>query len=338
MNTNTSQSKTLRGFSLVELLVAVSVLVILGWLISQVTVSVTRMTKQSNRIIDTASQVRLAFDRIGMDLAGLVKRSDVDFTTNDVFIGTKNILLFLSNVSSAGSSTGISTSNNRGISVVAYRVTTHSDNNNMPGLLRAGKAIPWKTVGTAENAKFMGLQSNGLPMRFTDLVAPPLVGFPAGLLPGVSDFDVLAPGVIRMVVGFQLYPDNNAVELSDGTNPIPNQSQGQIVYSPPIRWVTPVGGGTAVKYVDLSRISAVVVGLVAIDLNSQLLASASQLGDLSGAFNTPGNNVNQTPVQAWAPIANKVNSMPATVPLPVRQAVRVYEHFFPITPFTAKGP
>jgi hypothetical protein len=146
--------------------------------------------------------------------------------------------------------------NNRGLSVIAYRVVAHSDNNNLPCLVRAGKSIPWHVTSSVGNTKFMGLQSNSLPVRFTDVETATTVGFPHELLPANdADYDVLAAGVIRMVIGFQLYPDNQSVKLQDGTSANPNLGQGQIVYSPPIRTVTSSSGVSA-DNIDFNSISA----------------------------------------------------------------------------------
>lgn len=323
-----------RAFSLVELLAAMVVLAILGLIMSQITGSITRSTKQSTRIMDASAQARLAFDRIGFDLAGLVKRRDTDFVAQNFSSSRATpILLFLSSVPSSG----IATANNRGLSVISYEISIHPDNPDSQGtpracLIRAGKAIPWVATGTTPSAGFMGLQSNGLPQTFAN------VSFPASLLPSNElDFDVLSAGVIRMVVGFQLYPDNQPVQLLNAPSPNPNAARGQIVYNPPIRNVTS-STGAIVPYIDLNRVSAIVVGLVTVDGENLRLLSAAQAVQLGNAFAIPADSDNKTPVQAWMATSNNVNSLPSSVPLPVRQAVRVYERTYPITPFTTQSP
>ncbi len=323
-----------QGFSLVELLAAMAVLAILGLILSQITGSITRSTKQSTRIMDASAQARLAFDRIGFDFAGLVKRRDTDFVAQNLSsAGATSLLLFLSTVPSSG----IPTAENRGLSVIAYRVSTHSDNEDPQGtprvcLTRAGKAIPWRSIGSTPAAGFMGLQANGLPQTFTS------GSFPPALLPSNElDFDVLSAGVIRMVIGFQLYPDNKPVLLLNASPPNPNLARGQIVYHPPTRLVTSSTGATA-EYIDLNRISAIVVGVVTVDGENLRLLNADQAVLLGNAFATPVDSDNKTPVQAWTTTANSVASLPTTVPLPVRQSVRVYERTYPITPFTTQSP
>ena len=321
------------GFSLLELLTSIAVLALLGAVILQITVAVARTTNLSNRLLDRASQARLAYERIGMDLAGSLKRNDVDFLAANVPVGgTNKVLQFITGVSSSGKSQGLTSDNNRGLSVVAYRLVPHADNNNLPCLVRAGKTIPWHVAGPVSNAKFMGLQSDGLPVRFTDVAASPKVGFPQELLPSNdADYDVLGAGVIRVVIGFQLYPDNQPVKLQDGT--LPGLSQGQIVYSPPVRTVLS-SDGVAASYVDFTRISALVVGLITFDLKSQALVTAAQIEKLAGAFPVPASG---SILAAWAPIAGDVARLPADVPLPARQALRASERYFPITPFPTRN-
>lgn len=315
------------GFTLIELLAAMAVLAILGLILVQLTNVISRTTNLSNRAIDAAAQARLAFERIGMDLEGLVIRDDTDFqAVNASAASGNNALLFISSVTSAG----ISSSNNRGVSVIAYRVAAHAYNQNRACLIRFGRPIPWSSTGAVANAGFMGLKNNGLPLLFTDAT------FSAFLPSSPSDFEVLVAGVIQMVIGFQLYPDNAAVTLANGTAIA--HARGQIVYSPPMRSLSSSDGMTTVSLVDLSRVSALVVGVVTLDLNSLNLLDATQVSALGGVFTTPSTDV--TPVRAWMATANAAvaSATLASVPLPARQSVRVFERFYPITPFGGKTP
>ncbi|MBN8712286.1 MAG: hypothetical protein BGO12_14425 [Verrucomicrobia bacterium 61-8] len=302
-----------RAFSLVELLAAVAVFVILALVLVQITNATNQSTRASTRMLDAASQSRLVFDRLGRDLANLLKRDDIDF-----HVGTganADLLGFFSLVPSA------SVGSNRGLSLIAYRIGTPAGNVNHPCLLRAGKALSWDAT------EFFGLApTSGLPLAWEEL--------PAGLQPGQDDFDLLAPGVIRMVVGFQLYPDNGPAVLANGA--VIEHARGQVVYSPPIRVLSSANGGATAKYVDLCRISALVVGLVVIDQDSLIPLSAAQVQALSGAFPEPMDS--QPPLQTWGDVATGAsgNSLLSGIPLPARQAVRVYQRFYPLNPFAGK--
>jgi len=302
--------KNLNAFTLVELLVSMAVLVLLAVLLLEITSAASRLIRLSNRQIDAASQVRLVFDRLGADLADLVMDDSTDFLAVNSISGTTNTLQFVSAVSSAGSPTG----GNRGLSVVAYRLAASADNRDKLSLLRAGKPVGW------ENTEFRGLGADQVPMAFTDPT------FPADLIPAASsDFDVLAPAVLQIMIGFQLSPDNLPVTLQDGTS-VAN-ARGQIVYSLPIRELTPAGGGPNVTRVDLSRVAAVIVGVAAIDSESQKLLTPDEVALLSAAFSgVPA--VNQLPVDKWMTDTVNLSNLPTGVPLSARQAVRLYQRAF----------
>jgi hypothetical protein len=265
----------------------------------------------------------------------------VPFQAQNAAIGATNLLLFVSNVTSAPASL---TTANRDASILAYEVAVPAgggnagaDGNQRPCLIRAGMAIPWTTTG------YFGLDGTGLPVSFSG--TPTTV--PAALLPANtaqnSDFDILAPGVIRLIVGFQLYPDDQPATLADGTA-VAN-CVGQVVYSPPVRSAAPYGGATAsnpaVKVIDVSRISALVVGLVVIDLNSLRLLNATQVTALGSAFTVPAVSAQATintlplPVSYWEPKAETPSLLPSSVPLPALQSLRVFQRFYPITPYAS---
>jgi type II secretory pathway pseudopilin PulG len=297
------------AFTLLEILVAVAVTALLGVLIVQLIAATTSATQQSNRGIDAASQARLAFDRIGMDLAARLRRTDVDFAaTSSLAASTNTPLLFYSEVTSAG----LATTNNRGLSLVGYQISTNAE---MPRrcLLRGGRAVGWADGG------LIGSSTNGLPA--------PLSTAPLRLEPG--DFDVLASAVIHAVVGFQLYPDGQSARLANGD--VVPEAAGQWVYSAPVR-LNPDGAPSAL--IDVTRISSLIVGVVAMDPRTMDLLNDSQVGQLAAAFAAPDNG--QLPMAKWAAIADNPDSFPASIPLPARQSLRVFQRAFPVTPFVPR--
>lgn len=294
------------AFTLLEVLVAVAVTALLGVLIVQLITATTSATLQSNRGIDAAAQARLAFDRIGMDLAARLRREDVDFVAaSSLAASTNTPLLFYAEVTSAG----LASTNNRGLSLVGYRISTNAE---MPRrcLLRAGRPVAWSDAG------FLGSNTNGLPV--------PLPAAPGG--PAASDFDVLASAVIHAAVGFQLYPDGQPARLANGDSIA--KAGGQVVYSAPVR-SNP--DGTPSSLIDVARISALIVGIVAMDPRAMELLDDSQVGAIAAAFPAP--ETGRLPLALWASIADNPNSFPASIPLPARQAPRVFQRAFPITPY-----
>jgi len=314
-------SHSRRAFTLIELMVAIGVLLLLVVFIAQINGTIATTIRLSNQKNTTDSDARLALGCLGQDIQNLVKRSDVDFLGGNPSVRKAGsgpfLLLFLSKTASAGTPAG----GNRKVSLIGYQIGPSPENGNRPCLLRGAKAVGWA------NAGFMGLGVTGLPVRFDD------PSFSSALLPSAgaspSDFDVLAPGVIRLVVAFQLYPDNQQAILEDGT--VLPAALGQWVYSPPVRKLAPAGGGAEVAYADLSRVSAVGAGIVVVDRATLKLLDAAQVARIAGHFPVPPPN--QTPLQAWkGPLNGIVDALAGSVPLAALQSVRTYECVYPVTP------
>jgi len=303
----------LRAFTLLEVLIGVVLLSILGVVIAQLITATSRAARMSNIGIDAAAQARLAFDRMELDLSALIKRTDVDFAaTNSIGAGTPIPFMFLSEVTSPG----IVSTNNRGVSLVGYEINTTADTPK-PGLLRGSVPLAW--AGTNSQG-VVGLRGNGLPT--------PIASLPISI--GPQDFDVLAPAIIRAVIGFQLYPSGEDTELANGATV---KARGQVVYSPPILYDA---NDNASKQIDRSLISSLIVGLVALDPEAQKSIDASQITTLAGCFPLPPDG--ELPVSNWTPICDNAAGLPASVPLPARQSLRVFQRAFPITPFGASVP
>ncbi len=67
------------GFTLAELLVTIGVLVLLVLLFTQLLNSAATITTLGHKQMDADSQARQLLDRMAIDFAQMVKRSDVDF-------------------------------------------------------------------------------------------------------------------------------------------------------------------------------------------------------------------------------------------------------------------
>ena len=74
----TRQPRATGGFTLAELLVTVGVLVVLVLLFTQLLNSTATITTLGHKQMDADSQARQLLDRMAIDFAQMVKRSDVD--------------------------------------------------------------------------------------------------------------------------------------------------------------------------------------------------------------------------------------------------------------------
>src|SRR5438067_8421966 len=77
------------AFTLVELLISVGVLALLILLVSQLMNSATAVARTGNKHIDTDTQARAVLDRMALDFAKMLKRTDIDYYVKAP-IGYKN--------------------------------------------------------------------------------------------------------------------------------------------------------------------------------------------------------------------------------------------------------
>src|SRR5689334_6522375 len=141
------------AFSLMELMVCMALLSILGLLVVQISGAIQQTAAHGNRTIDAAAQARLALERIGLDLAGLVNRPDVDFVSAPSSTAGSDLLKMIAMV---GTSDATPNFKNRNASVITYRVQAHPDNANRRCLVRGARAAGWNTSG------IYGLEADGM--------------------------------------------------------------------------------------------------------------------------------------------------------------------------------
>src|SRR5204862_2074470 len=71
--------RAVSGFTLAELLITIGVLVLLVFLITQLLNSAATVTTLGHKQMDADAQTRQLLDRMTLDFAQMVKRSDVDY-------------------------------------------------------------------------------------------------------------------------------------------------------------------------------------------------------------------------------------------------------------------
>ncbi len=69
----------LAGFTLIEIMVAVAVLVILILFVAQLTNSATAITRVGTKHMDADTQARTVLDRLGFDIGRMIRRNDLDY-------------------------------------------------------------------------------------------------------------------------------------------------------------------------------------------------------------------------------------------------------------------
>jgi hypothetical protein len=232
----------LAAFTLAELAVTVGVLVLLVLLFTQLLNSAATITTLAHKQMDADSQARQLLDRMAIDFAQLVKRSDVDFfgkgTTAPNSVGGamtgNDRIAFYSGVPGYYPPTGSQSP----VSLVAYRVNSDSTSSSYNKMERMGKGLVWN-----------GVSSTDTPVVFMPLTI--LATWPAATSSSTSDtaYEVIGPQVFRFEYCYLL------------------KANGSLSSTPPG---------------DISGIAAIVVDIAAIDPKSNVLLTDTQIASLAG--------------------------------------------------------
>ena len=67
------------GFTLAEMLISIVVITLIILMVGQLMTSATAVTRTGNKHIDTDTQARAVLDRMALDFAKMLKRTDVDY-------------------------------------------------------------------------------------------------------------------------------------------------------------------------------------------------------------------------------------------------------------------
>src|SRR5262249_4448812 len=151
------------AFSLIEILVAVSVVMFIVVILGKLTGHATTVTRTGGKHIDTDTQARTVLDRMAVDFARMLKRTDVDYYLkgSSGYTGHGNghgyghkvtsgqqgsdQIAFFSQVSGYYPSTGSQSP----ISLVAYRVNSLPASPTYLRLERMGKGLLWNGVSNS---------------------------------------------------------------------------------------------------------------------------------------------------------------------------------------------
>ena len=166
------QQKT--AFTLSEMLVSIAVLSLIVLLVARLFNGASAVTTAGNRRMDVESQARPLLNRLGIDLAQMVKRSDVDYFVKSGSAQPGNDQIAFYSVVPGYSATAASP-----ISLVAYRINAQNRAERM------GKGLIWN-----------GDSSSGTPIVFLPVtIATNWVA--ATNNSADPDYELIAPNVFR---------------------------------------------------------------------------------------------------------------------------------------------
>jgi len=272
------------GFTLAELLVSVFVLGIIVFMVAQLMTSATAITRTGHKYIDTDTQARAVFDRMALDFAQMLKRSDVDYYlkqkvgynghgnghgwghTRTTDLGSDQMAFFsqVPGYNSTGSSF------QSPISLIAYRVNQDDANaGNDPAYLklqRMGKALLWNGVfnATSTNAIFPIVF---LPQTIASVSSwsPAINNFQTGNASSSQDqdYETIGPGVFRFEY-YYLLKNGYVTDWPWDRRDMPDQ---QTIANP--------------INIGLSQVEAIAVTIAVIDQAGRALITPASLTDLA---------------------------------------------------------
>jgi type II secretory pathway pseudopilin PulG len=360
-----------RAFTLAELVVSIGVLVILALLAIQLLNSAAIVTTLGHKQMDADSQTRQLLDRMAVDFAQMVKRSDVDYYVKSSAIppptGVRNLLwtgndkiAFYSAVPGFYPPTGSQSP----VSLVAYRVNAQNK------LERMGKGLVWNAVSTADTPVVFMPIPLASPLPIAELPNPTPNPLPTPAWPTVADFtasptpepnvEVIGPQVFRFEYYYLLKGQTDPTSgftytaiLSDTPwdtricscptpAPTPTPTPGASATPTPIPTPTPPSLCCHTAPEGMQDVAAVVVAIAVIDPKSKVLVTDAQLARLNGADGQPPVLVDyaagMTPGQLLAQWRAALDLNTVGLSRPAISGIRVYERYLYLSPPTLLTP
>jgi hypothetical protein len=297
------QRERFSAFTLAELLVTMSVLVLLVFLLTQLLNSAATTMTSGHKRMDADSQARQLLDRMAIDFDQMLKRTDVSYyvkTTGNTQAGNDQIAFF-SAVPGYYNQAGY----NSNASVVAYRINADSTSASYNKLERMGKGFPLNGAYTTAP----------IPLLFRDGTTNTTI---QGVWPAAassttadSDYETAGPQVFRFEYYYLL-----SSSPSFGT---PNQlSAGP--------W-----SSTDTFSVSVKDVAAIVVAIAVIEPKSRVLLTTANMEKLAGANGRTSPLVDFTTdwipgqlLSTWQTALDGITDMPR----PAISGIRLYERYF----------
>ena len=280
------------AFTLTEMIISIAVLALIVLFTTRLFYSATTATTQGSKRIEADAETRPVLDRMQIDVASMLKRTDLDYYLKDAAnpqTGNDQIAFF-SQVPGYYPSTGSQSP----ISVVGYRINSvgsSSTSNNR--LERLAKGLVWNGVSASDTPLvFLPLTIAGTWPTATNAAADP-------------DYEVVGPQIFRFEYYYQLVG-------------------GNLTTTP---W-TGAAGHTAVN--GLQDVVALEVAIALIDQKSRVLVSDAQLAAISaGLGDFDASNMQRGDLlAAWQATLNSTT----TIPRSAVSAIRLAHRTLPISP------
>jgi prepilin-type N-terminal cleavage/methylation domain-containing protein len=341
-----------RGFTLTELLVAVFVVTLIILMVTQLMSSATAITRTGNKHIDTNTQARAVFDRMALDFAQMLKRTDIDYYVKQRTgysghgnghgwgrgrngdLGSDQIAFF-SQVPGYYPD-GYTSGQQSSISLVAYRVNeSNSSNPAYTRLERMAKGLVWNAVDTNINQNTAKYPIVFLPQTIAGIGRPwaPAINNDNNANNSIDPdgtYEIIGPGVFRFEYYYLL-------------------KNGRVTDWPWDRWDFPDQQTISnPQKIGLTQVEAIAVAIAVIDPAGRALIDAGSsspgfsslpnlAADLADFKNANGRGVGGQKIgdleYQWKTVVESVASTGLTpsglrVPPEAAKAIRIYNRYF----------
>jgi prepilin-type N-terminal cleavage/methylation domain-containing protein len=315
-----------RGFTLVELVVSITVLVLVMVTVAQIVSDTQRISTASEKSLGADSEARMVFDRIAVDVALMVKRVDVDYLLNRQAI---NDSLFFYSEAPAFPVSGSTIQQQNSVALVGYRI------NSQYQLERLGKGLTWNAI-PSDGMVFLTYASFPLTASSTPVSGSTLLtAFPTVVNSGSTDanYHVLGPDVFRFEFCYLLSPYTNSAGIRQPAtySNVPWNSSHQYAISSSTIARTDLTG------IGLSDVQALVFSMAVLDSTSRkMLPSSSSLSTAASLLKDPlDSDLASTPPKlmatTWQGVMNSGSFVAgAGIPKAAANQVRVYQRVFPL--------
>lgn len=318
------------GFTLLELMVAVSVLAILCGLVMQLMGSATRVTGNARQAADCDAQARFALSQIARDISHRIRRPDVDAYV-EKNSGNDRFYLFSE---TPGYNPALTNPLDKSpTSLVGYRLT--QKNSQVLGTLmhleRCAIGLPWSAgTGSIRPLPFVALDPFRKPVPSTTLAGGDGRGQGGtfeDLLAQRNEFQSyyqeVASNVIRFEVSLLLKPGLDVEKTEQSRFPTAEELSKN-----PARLLGNGEVNTELARYGFTRISAVVVSLAIVDSRSVTQVSLDEL--LKAANALPDTQPNLYPVLPMDQWNQTFQTMSAGWPRPLTAGIRFYQRAIPL--------
>ena len=336
----------LAGFTLIEIMVAVAVLVILIVFVAQLTNSATAITRVGTKHMDADTQARTVLDRLGFDIGRMIRRNDLDYYIKGAAAYTGHGNGHGWGKKLTGGQQGSDqcaffasvpgyypqTSGQGPISLVAYRINQNSTTATEPylQLQRMGKGLLWNGVVT-ENPK----ASTVYPIVFLPTMISSIPSWSAALNDDNSgqsidnDYEVVGSQVFRFEYWYLL----KSGILTD----VPWDQDATPAHTWLNGWTDVQAIGVAIAVID-SRARALIPSTTLLEIASDLddfktapgrgIGGQKKVGDIEYRWNTvllgdPADLANTPGI-----LNRGTTTAGSVVPREVVKSIRVYVRYY----------